>query len=193
MTADIKKLERHYLPQDLTISSWEVIEPYFKELLQREIHSKQELEKWLKDMSELEAAVNEDVCWRQIQMTCDTANKTLEESFNFFCLEIQPKIQPYAFELNKKLLNSPFTKELDHDKYFTYLRSIRKSIELFREENVPIESEIAVLQQKYGMITGEDLIKKMPGVTVDRQTGAVTAQGESVKKSYGRWKGFFWR
>jgi oligoendopeptidase F len=155
MTADIKKLERHYLPQDLTISSWEVIEPYFKELLQRQIESKQELEKWLKDMSELEAAINEDVCWRQIQMTCDTANKALEESFNFFCLEIQPKIQPYAFELNKKLLNSPFTKELDHDKYFTYLRSIRKSIELFREENVPIESEIAVLQQKYGMITGQ--------------------------------------
>ncbi len=155
MTADIKKLERHYLPQDLTISSWEIIEPYFKELLQREINSKQELEKWLKDMSELEAAVNEDVCWRQIQMTCDTANKALEESFNFFCLEIQPKIQPYAFELNKKLLNLPFTKELDHDKYFTYLRSIRKSIELFREENIPIESEIAVLQQKYGMITGQ--------------------------------------
>jgi len=155
MTADIKKLERHYLPQDLTISSWEIIEPFFKELLQREIDSKQELEKWLKDMSELEAAINEDVCWRQIQMTCDTANKALEESFNFFCLEIQPKIQPYAFELNKKLLNSPFTKELDHDKYFTYLRSIRKSIELFREENIPIESEIAVLQQKYGMITGQ--------------------------------------
>ena len=155
MTADIKKLERHYLPQDLTVSSWEVIEPYFKDLLEREIHSKEEMEKWLKDMSELEAAINEDVCWRQIKMTCDTTDKSLEESFNFFCLEIQPKIQPYAFELNKKLVNSPFTKELDHDKYFTYLRSIRKSIELFREENIPIESEIAVLQQKYGMITGQ--------------------------------------
>ncbi|MGN6803325.1 MAG: M3 family oligoendopeptidase [Ginsengibacter sp.] len=155
MTADIKKLERHYLPQDLTISSWEVIEPYFKELLQREINSKEDLEKWLKDMSELEAAVNEDVCWRQIKMTCDTGNKELEESFNYFVLEIQPHIQPYAFELNKKLVNSPFTKELDQDKYFTYLRSIRKSIELFREENIPIESEIAVLQQKYGMITGQ--------------------------------------
>ncbi|MGN6249997.1 MAG: M3 family oligoendopeptidase [Ginsengibacter sp.] len=155
MTADIKKLERHYLPQDLTISSWEVIEPYFKKLLQREINSKEDLEKWLKDMSELEAAVNEDVCWRQIKMTCDTGNKELEESFNYFVLEIQPHIQPYAFELNKKLVNSPFTKELDQDKYFTYLRSIRKSIELFREENIPIESEIAVLQQKYGMITGQ--------------------------------------
>jgi hypothetical protein len=30
--------------------------------------------------------------------------------------------------------------------------------------------------------TSEDLIKKMPGVTVDRKTGAVTAQGETVKK-----------
>lgn len=155
ISADIKKLERHYLPQDLTVSSWEIIEPYFKDLLQRKIESKEDLEQWLKDMSELEAAINEDVCWRQIKMTCDTTDKNLEESFNFFCLEIQPKIQPYAFELNKKLVNSPFTRELDQDKYFTYLRSIRKSIELFREENVPIEAEIAVLQQKYGMITGQ--------------------------------------
>lgn len=155
MTADIKKLERHYLPQDLIISSWKVIEPYFKELLEREIHSKEEMEQWLKDMSEVEAAVNEDVCWRQIKMTCDTGNKELEESFNYFVLEIQPHIQPYAFELNKKLVNTPFTNELDQQKYFTYLRSIRKSIELFREENIPIESEIAVLQQKYGMITGQ--------------------------------------
>ena len=155
MTADIKKLERHYLPQDLTISYWKTIEPYFKELLERPINSKEELEQWLKDMSEMEAALSEDVCWRQIKMTCDTANKELEESFNFFVLEIQPHIQPYAFELNKKLVNSPYINELDQEKYFTYLRSIKKSIELFREENIPIESEIAVLQQKYGMITGQ--------------------------------------
>jgi len=30
--------------------------------------------------------------------------------------------------------------------------------------------------------TSEDLIRKMPGVTVDKSTGAVTAQGETVKK-----------
>src|SRR5665647_3164950 len=98
MTADIKKLERHYLPQDLIISDWKTIEPYFKELLERPINSKQELEQWFKDMSEMEAALSEDICWRQIRMTCDTANKELEESFNFFVLEIQPHIQPYAFE-----------------------------------------------------------------------------------------------
>ena len=155
MTANIEKLPRKFLPKDLTVNNWETIEPYFKDLLQREIHSKEDLENWLKDMSELEAAISEDACWRQIKMTCDTSNKELEESFNYFCLEIQPKIQPYAFELNKKLVNSPFINELDHDKFFTYLRSVRKSIDLFREENIPIMAELAVLQHQYGVITGK--------------------------------------
>ena len=57
-----KKLQRKYLPEDLVISDWETIEPYFKESFRKShIHSKEELEKWFKDMSELEAAVNEDV------------------------------------------------------------------------------------------------------------------------------------
>ena len=158
-TADIKKAERKFIPKDLTVTGWEFIEPYFEQLLAREISSKEELEKWLVDMSELEAAVTEDACWRQIKMTCDTTNKELEEAFNYFCLHIQPKIQPYADALNKKLINSPFTKDLDSSTYFTYLRSIKKSIELFREENIPIQAELSVLQQQFGMITGKMMIE----------------------------------
>jgi oligoendopeptidase F len=158
-SADIKKLERKFLPKDLVIANWEIIEPYFKELLEREITSPEKLKKWMADMSELEAAVNEDVCWRQIKMTCDTTDKKLEESFNFFCMEIQPKIQPYADAINKKLINSPFINNLEQEKYFTYLRSVKKSIELFREQNIPLQAELAVLQQQYGMITGKMMIE----------------------------------
>lgn len=155
MTADIKKLPRTFLPEDFSITTWAKLEPYFKELEERPINSGKDLEKWMKDMSELEAVVSEDACWRQINMTCDTENKALEEAFTFFCMHIQPHIQPYADRLNKKLIDSPFTKELDKDKYFTYLRNIRKSIELFREENVPIQAEMSVLQQQYGVISGK--------------------------------------
>ncbi len=158
-SADIKKIERHFLPKDLAVDKWETIEPYFKELLEREISSKESLEKWLKDISELEAVINEDACWRQIKMTCDTTDKNLEEAFNFFCMEIQPKIQPYADALNKKLINSPFTKELELGKYFTYLRSVKKNIELFREENIQPQSELAVMQQQYGVICGKMMIE----------------------------------
>lgn len=155
MTADIKKIPRSFLPEDFTVTTWNKLEPYFKELLERPINSKSDLEKWLKDISELEAVVSEDACWRQINMTCDTENKALEEAFNFFCMQIQPHIQPYADQLNRKLVENPFTKELDNKKYFTYLRNIKKSIELFREENVPIQAEMSVLQQQFGVISGK--------------------------------------
>ena len=158
-SADIKKIKRTFLPGNLVVDKWETIEPYFKDLLDRNIDSVQQLKTWLQDMSELEAVINEDAAWRQIKMTCDTTNKELEESFNYFFTQIQPKIQPYADALNKKLINSPFVNELETDKYFTYLRSVKKNIELFREENIPLQSELAVLQQQYGMITGKMTIE----------------------------------
>ncbi len=155
MTADIKKLPRNYLPEDFSVTTWEALEPYFRELLERSLHSRTDLEKWLRDMSELEAVVSEDACWRQINMTCDTENKALEEAFTFFCMQIQPNIQPYADKLNRKLVESPLLKELDQKKFYTYLRNIRKSIELFREENIPIQAEMNVLQQQFGVISGK--------------------------------------
>jgi oligoendopeptidase F len=91
-------------------------------------------------------------------MTCDNENKALEDAFNFFCLEIQPQIQPYSDALNKKLLASPFLAELDEDTYHTYIRSTKKNIELFREENIPLQAEISVLQQQYGQITGAMMV-----------------------------------
>jgi oligoendopeptidase F len=123
-------------------------------LLDRDIDTIGKYEDWLADFNEMEAVISEDACWRQIRMTCDTTDKTLEESFNYFYLEIQPKLQPYSDQLNKKLISSPFVKELDQQKYFTYLRNVKKSIDLFREENIPLQAEINVLQQHYGQIAG---------------------------------------
>ncbi len=157
-TAEIQKQTRTFLPGDFTVTDWPSLEPYFTELLEREITDKTSLEQWLKDQSELEAAVSEDACWRQIKMTCDTENKTLEEAFNYFCMQIQPQIQPVADALNKKLMASPLLDSLERDTYHTYLRSISKSIELFREENIPLQAEMAVLQQQFGQITGAMMV-----------------------------------
>lgn len=158
-TADIQKTPRVYLPKYFGITNWEALEPFFKELLEREINSKQDLEQWLKDSSELEAAISEDACWRQIKMTCDTENKTLEDAFTYFVMEVQPKIQPYADALNKKLIANAYTAQLDEQEYHTYLRTVRKNIELFREENIPIQADLGVLQQQFGQINGRMTIE----------------------------------
>lgn len=158
-SADIKKLERKFIPADYKMTDWASLEPYFKELAERPLNSRQDLENWMKDISEVEAVVSEDACWRQIKMTCDTTDKQLEEAFTFFCMEIQPQLQPYADLLNRKLIDCPYTLELDDEKYYTYLRNVRKSIDLFREENIPLQAELSVMQQQYGAIAGKMTIE----------------------------------
>jgi oligoendopeptidase F len=88
-------------------------------------------------------------------MTCDTENKELEESFTFFMMHIQPMMQPWADKLNRKLIDCPFTKDLDPNKYFTYLRNVKKNIDLFRESNIPLQAELNVMQQQFGVISGK--------------------------------------
>ncbi len=154
-SADIKILPRTFLPQNFSITDWENLEPYFIQLLETNITSKSELNCWLKNSSELEAVISEDACWRQIRMTCNIEDKKLEEALSFFMLHIQSKIQPYADLLNKKLLASPFVNELDISKFFTYLRSVKKNIELFREANIPIQADLNILQLQFGIISGK--------------------------------------
>ncbi|MDB4903063.1 MAG: pepF1 [Mucilaginibacter sp.] len=149
----IHKKTRTYIPADLEIK-WENLEPLFKELCDRSINSVEQLEHWLHDRSELEAALEEDFAWRYIRMTCDTTSEELLQNFQYFATEIEPKVSPYSNELNKKLVSSEWVDKLDGEKYFIYLRGVKRALELFREENIPILTEIQVEQQKYQSITG---------------------------------------
>jgi oligoendopeptidase F len=150
---------RQFLSQDLEIDSWIKIEPYFIDLKKRTINSTKVLEQWLFDRSELEAALSEDFAWRYIKMTCDTANEKLTESYNFFVSEIDPHIAPYSNELNVILVQSPFLKDLNPDTYKIYIRGIKKALELYREENIPLQTKIATESQKYGAISAEMTIE----------------------------------
>ena len=105
------------------------------------------------DRSELEAVLSEDFAWRYIKMTCDTTSQELTDSYNFFVSEIDPHIAPYSNELNIKLIESPFLKDLDSEKYRIYIRGIKKALELYREENIPLHTKVGIESQKYGAIS----------------------------------------
>lgn len=150
----IQKTPRHFLPEDFVVTDWNTLQPWFENLKARPLDTNGQLEQWLQDMSELEAVISEDACWRQIRMTCDTTDKTLEEAFVYFCTEIEPKMKPWAFELNKKLNECPLAASLDKNQYFPYLRNVENSIALYRDENVQVQAEINVKAQQYGAISG---------------------------------------
>lgn len=166
-------LEKHrnYIPNDLKIT-WEHIQSIFHELETRDINTKEELEKWLLDRSEFDGVLQEDYAWRYIRMTCDTANEQYSKDFQYFATEIEPKMAPIINNLDKKLMESPYVAELDKDKYFIYLRKVEKSLEIFREENIPLFTEIQLKQQEYQTIAG--------GFTVEIDGKKMTLQQASV-------------
>ncbi len=156
---NIERPRRSFLPENFTIEKWETVEKYFKDLEERSIGSRDEFKKWLDDQSELEAVLEENLAWRYIKMTIDTKDEARANDYTFFVKEIQPKLSPYSFRLNKKLSESPFKKEFSDSAFKIYFRSIDTAIKLFREENIPLEAEMAEKSQQFGSISGAQSIE----------------------------------
>lgn len=146
------KTKRKYLPASLEISGWDSVKNWFNELLSRDINHLNELIQWLKDKSELESVLQEDLAWRYIQMNCNTKDETLARSFELFITEIEPKIKEFDFELNKKLCSSEFVDQLKDDAYCIMVRHVRNETDLFRSENIPIMAQLEQEEQEYGKI-----------------------------------------
>ena len=146
---------RKFVSEELVINSWDKIKSLFDNLVDRDISTALELEQWMLDQSELSAVLEEDMAWRYIKMNIDTTDKELGERFSFWIKEISPNTAPYSHKLNLKLVNSPYLKDLDQEKYRIYLRSVKKQIEIFREENIPLFTTMEEKQQEYGAISAK--------------------------------------
>lgn len=168
---------RVYLPTNFEVNDWESLEPFFEELKARPIHAQAELEQWIADRSELESVLSENLAWRYIRMTCDTQNEALTEAFQFFVTEIEPKASPYDDAFNRKLVESPYVDGLDSERFFIYLRGVKRAIELFREENIPLQTEISTKQQQYGSIAGAMM------VTLDGEEMTLQRAADRLKKT----------
>jgi oligoendopeptidase F len=172
-----EKLERptrKFLPENFTVTGWEQLKPYFDKLLEREINSVEGLKSWLQDRSELESVISEDFAWRYINMTRFTENETYSKAYQDFVENIQPKIAPVSDQLNRKGAASEFRDVLANETgYDIMIRNLKKDIEIFREENIPLFTELSLEQQKYNTIAG--------GMMVELDGKELTLQQASVK------------
>lgn len=137
------------------ITSWSDVESRFEELLYRTLNDVESLRRWMQDRSALEAELQEDMGWRYIHHSCDTASEAKQAALNFFIQEIEPHLADYNDKLNRKALGSPFLDQLRQEPgYAVYLRGMEKEVGLFRSENIPLFTEITTLANHYGQITG---------------------------------------
>jgi oligoendopeptidase F len=147
---------RRFLPKELDLSDWAQVAPWLDSLETRaqSVHSATELAKWVLDWGELSAAIDEESAKRYIAMTCHTDNPTAQEAYLHFLEKIEPQLKPRQFKLAQLYVAHPLRQQLPEERYKVFTRDTKLLVELFRPENVPLETQEAKLSQQYQKLSG---------------------------------------
>lgn len=154
---------RNFVPADFKVSGWDVIEPLFDQL-ENDLElceSSASLEAWLLKVSEVGAILDEDGSRRYIAMTCHTSSDEAKGAYLDFVENIEPHLKERFFQLAKKFVSHPQRENLPKERYEILNRDWQSMVDLFREENVPLETEESKLGQQYQ--------EKMGALTVEFQ------------------------
>ena len=147
---------RRFLPEQMDLGDWLQIKPLFDQLEARaaECKTAADLEKWLIDWSELSAALDEESSKRYIAMTCHTDNAEAEKTYLHFVEKIDPELKPRQFALAGIYIAHSLRAKLPKQRVEVFDRDTKNQVELFRPENVPLETEEAKLSQQYQKLSG---------------------------------------
>ena len=151
---------RTFVPVNIDLGNWPLIAPLFDHL---ETHAAQagsvaELEEWLLDWSELNAALDEEAARRHIAMTCHTDNAEAEKAYLDFIENVEPQLKPRQFALEKIYVAHPQRPHLPKHRFEVFDRDVKNHVELFRPENVALETEDAKLCQQYNKLIGAQTV-----------------------------------
>lgn len=141
-----------FLPESLCLNTWEDVLPYFKNLENRTISSVADLQQWLFDKSELDAFLSESFSWYYIRLSQDSSDTVATERYHFVVEHIFPYLASYDQKLNQKLVQCPFAEKIEDNRYEVHFRLAKNSVEMFRDANVPVTTEIQLQTKEYGRI-----------------------------------------
>ena len=148
--------KRRFLPENIDLGDWIQIAPFFDKLeaAASGCQDSAAFERWLLDGSELAAALDEESSRRYIAMTCHTENSGAEKAYLHFVEQIEPQLKPRQFKLAQIFLAHPLRTELPKERYFVFDRATQVQVELYRPENVRLETAEAKLAQQYQKLIG---------------------------------------
>src|SRR3954454_11887841 len=120
---------RRFVPAEFDVADWSQGEPLYRALLERPLNSPADLEKWLGDFSELSSVIDEYGNRRYIDKSCHTNDPEIERRYMQYVEEIEPKVKPLHFELQKRFLSSPHLSALKDRKYEILTKKWRADVE----------------------------------------------------------------
>ncbi len=150
---------RKFVATDEVLDSWEKIAPYFDRLGSAPIDSVEELASWLENYSELVAGVSEVGTDRHVKMTCQTDDESRKRAFLDFVENIAPQFKVACHSLDIRYTESKAAGALAPDRYAVLDRSVRAGVEVFRQENVPLQTDETKLEQEYQEVSGAQMVE----------------------------------
>lgn len=142
------------VPATLDATQWDQLEPLYKSLQERPLSCAGCLESLLLDRSELDAAASEGAADLYIEMTCHTDDESVTRRYLDHVRDVQPPLKEAGFQLDRRIVQSPFVDDLDQERYGVLVRNMEADVKIFREENIPLSTQDTELGTKYDEICG---------------------------------------
>jgi oligoendopeptidase F len=135
----------------MTPLTWEALEPRLTALVDRPLDAAG-VPQFLLDVDAIEREVWEAYAGLSRAKDEDTADEAAKAAYLAFVQSVLPRIEPVSDAINRKLLGvAGYTPPAALAPAWA---AMRDQIDLYRDENVPLQVEEATLQQRYGEITG---------------------------------------
>jgi len=138
------------VPPKGTSVTWQTFAPYFSALEEAEVTASERLE-WLTYWSDLSRVLIEVLTSLSIEKSIDTTDEEKEAAYLDFVENVWPHVMMADQALKQRLLAMDFS---DREDLALVLRGMRNEADLYRDENVPLQTELAKLDNKYDKITG---------------------------------------
>ncbi|NOZ09415.1 MAG: M3 family oligoendopeptidase [FCB group bacterium] len=186
-----------FIPHNLDIRSWDDIRPYFDKLLAATPATVEDLEQLILHYSDVISVFDEQFAWAYINMSCHTDNEDYVRKYEIFATKIHPEVSKAANRIDQKIVGDLQYEKLAPERYAQLKRKLSRDLEIFREENVPLDARLSKLSSKYEQIAGgitatiDGEILPIPQASVKLQSSdraerekawkAITASRQSAK------------
>lgn len=115
--------------------------------------------RWLEDRSDFDAACSEAEANLYIATTRNTEDAEATAAYTRFIETVSPLLKTVGFDLDRKQVALHERFRLDEERYAVIARDAQADVSLFREENVPLQTELAKLSQRYEQILGAMVVE----------------------------------
>ncbi|MEW8955859.1 M3 family oligoendopeptidase [Clostridium sp.] len=129
------------------------LEEFLQSFIEREVTSVEDLKQWIYDYDKINSCISERFSRNYADFNSYNNDKDIKKKYDYDNEVLIPLVNKYEDKINRFVVENPFKKDLDS--YYTLMiKRKENSIEIFREENIPLKVEENKYATKYYEITG---------------------------------------